>query len=69
MANEITKIFLYLLHMKVEYVQRQISTMAGVGTVGTYTIDNAKRRWLHSPSMNKEQQKISSWLSYFFRWF
>jgi type I restriction enzyme S subunit len=45
------------------YVQAQITTMAGVGPVGTYTIDNAKRTVAVFPSDKREQQRIADCLS------
>jgi Restriction endonuclease S subunits len=46
-----------------DYVQRQIRTMASVGTVGTYTIDNAKRTIVVFPANRYEQQRIVDCLS------
>lgn len=46
-----------------EYVQAQIATMAGIGTVGTYTIENAKRTVAVFPSDKREQQRITDCLS------
>ncbi len=44
-------------------VQGQITMMAGVGTVGTYTIDSAKKTEIRFPSAKEEQQTISNCLS------
>lgn len=44
------------------FVKQQISNMAGVGTVGTYTIDSAKQTVVYVPSL-PEQKKIASFLS------
>lgn len=46
-----------------EYVQNQIATMAGVGTVGTYTIENAKRTVAIFPADKREQQRIADCIS------
>lgn len=46
-----------------DYVQGQIATMAGIGTVGTYTIDNAKRTVAIFPVDKCEQQRIADCLS------
>lgn len=46
-----------------EYVQGQIATMAGIGTVGTYTIENAKRTISTFPADKREQQRIADFLS------
>jgi type I restriction enzyme S subunit len=48
-----------------EFVQGQIITMAGVGTVGTYTIENAKRTLAIFPEDKREQQRIADCLSSF----
>ena len=45
------------------YVQGQIATMAGIGTVGTYTIENAKRTIAVFPVDKREQQRIAKCLS------
>ncbi|MFT3789561.1 MAG: restriction endonuclease subunit S [Rudaea sp.] len=47
-----------------EYVQGQIATMAGIGTVGTYTIENAKRTIASFPVDKREQQRIADCLSF-----
>jgi restriction endonuclease S subunit len=54
--------FLHLLYCS-DIVQRQITTMAGVGTVGTYTIDNAKRTIAIFPAVKDEQKKIADCLT------
>lgn len=46
-----------------EYVQCQIATMAGIGTVGTYTIENAKRTVVVFPVDKREQHVIADCLS------
>jgi type I restriction enzyme S subunit len=46
-----------------QFVQSQIKTMAGVGTVGTYTIDNANKTVVVFPVDDIEQQKIADCLS------
>ena len=46
-----------------EYVQAQIATMAGIGTVGTYTIENAKRTVVVFPVDKLEQHRIADCLS------
>lgn len=46
-----------------QYVQGQIATMAGIGTVGTYTIENAKRTIAVFPADKREQQRIADCLS------
>src|SRR5699024_10488174 len=43
------------------FVKQQISNMAGVGTVGTYTIDSAKQTVVFVPSL-LEQKKIVAFL-------
>jgi type I restriction enzyme S subunit len=54
----------YLFHMfDSEYLQSQIQTMSGVGTVGTYTITNANATLIAYPSNRKEQHKIADCLS------
>lgn len=59
---ELTGNFLLRL-FESEYVQGQIATMAGIGTVGTYTIDNAKRTIVVFPTDKREQQSIADCLS------
>lgn len=44
------------------FVKNQIKSMAGIGTVGTYTIDSAKKTRIFVPCL-KEQQKIADCLS------
>lgn len=46
-----------------DYVQGQIAKMAGIGTVGTYTIENAKRTIAVFPLDKGEQQRIADCLS------
>lgn len=65
LKNRRTKLlgpFLFLLY-GTRLVQSQINTMAGVGTVGTYTIDNANRTIVAFPHDEAEQQKIAECLS------
>ena len=54
--------FLFRL-FEAEYVKSQIATMAGIGTVGTYTIENAKRTLAVFPVDKCEQQRIADCLS------
>jgi len=61
-GQEIIGKFLYLLYES-EFIQKQITTMAGVGTVGTYTIDNAKKTIAVFPKNQAEQQKIADCLT------
>jgi len=60
--SSLTGAFLYLLYGS-QYVQQQITRMAGVGTVGTYTIDNAKNTSVSFPTDKVEQQRIADCLS------
>ncbi|MEX0943648.1 MAG: restriction endonuclease subunit S [Pseudomonadales bacterium] len=53
--------FLHLLY-QTPYVQSQIAKMAGVGPVGTYTIDNAKRTQIAFPCDLTEQCKVADCL-------
>lgn len=46
-----------------ELVQSQIPMMAGIGTVGTYTIERAKRTVAIFPSDKLEQQRIADCVS------
>src|SRR5690606_13148883 len=65
LKNRDTKLlgqFLYLLY-KSDFVQNQIKTMAGIGTVGTYTIDNANKTFVAFPRDKAEQQRIAACLS------
>ena len=65
LKNRDTKLlgqFLYLLYES-QYVQSQIKTMAGVGTVGTYTIDNAKKTSVMFPANQEEQKKVADCLT------
>ena len=41
-----------------QFIRKQILNAAGVGTVGTYTIDNAKKTYVMVPPI-KEQEKIA----------
>ena len=59
---ELTGNFLLRL-FESECVQAQIATMAGIGTVGTYTIDNARRTIVVFPTDKREQQCIADCLS------
>jgi type I restriction enzyme S subunit len=59
---ELTGNFLLRL-FESEYVQGQIATMAGIGTVGTYTIDNARRTIVVFPTDKREQQRIADCLA------
>ncbi|MFA6857415.1 MAG: restriction endonuclease subunit S [Treponema sp.] len=52
--------FLYYLFDS-KYIQSQIKRMAGVGTVGTYTIENANTTNVYIPAI-EEQQKIATCL-------
>ena len=60
--REILGDFLYRL-FESEYVQRQIRKMAGVGTVGTYTIDGAKQTLLAYPTDIEEQHCLADCLA------
>lgn len=54
----------FLLRLyETDYVQKQLKTMADVGTVATYTIDNAKRTLAAFPIEKAEQQRIASFLA------
>jgi len=54
----------YLFYIyQTRYVQNQITTMAGVGTVGTYTIDNANKTIVAFPEDRNEQQRIANCLT------
>jgi len=53
--------FLYLFYQS-EYIQNQIKKITGIGTVATYTIDNARKTIISFPKI-KEQQKIADCLS------
>lgn len=54
--------FLHRLY-ETDYVQKQLKTMADVGTVATYTIDNAKRTLAVYPPDPDEQQRIADCLT------
>ena len=56
-ANKIDGFFFYYTFIS-ESVQRFIKDSAGIGTVGTYTIDSGKRTPIIMPSSVDEQQKI-----------
>ena len=60
--SDISGDFLYRLFESVS-VQAQIATMAGIGTVGTYTIENARRTVAVFPEDMREQQRIADCLS------
>lgn len=60
--SELIGPFLHLLY-QTSYVQSQITKMAGVGTVGTYTIDNAKRTQVVFPCEPTEQRKVTNCIS------
>ncbi len=60
--SEISGDFLYRLFESIS-VQTQIATMAGIGTVGTYTIENARRTVAVFPEDMREQQRIADCLS------
>lgn len=60
--SELIGSFLHLLY-QTSYVQSQITKMAGVGTVGTYTIDNAKRTQVVFPCEPTEQRKVANCIS------
>lgn len=54
---------LYLYYcFDTDFVKQQIKNMAGIGTVGTYTIDSAKSTVIPFPSL-LEQRKIADFLS------
>ncbi len=61
-GKELTGDFLLRLY-ETDYVQNQLKKMADVGTVATYTIDNAKRTLAAFPTDKAEQQRIASCLS------
>lgn len=60
--SSLTGAFLFFLYES-QYVQQQITKMAGVGTVGTYTIDNAKNTLVSFPTDKAEQKRIADCLS------
>ena len=60
--SELLGIFLYYLY-NTRLIQKQIESIAGVGTVGTYTIQNAKNTQVAIPPKKDEQQKIADCLS------
>ncbi len=60
--KELSGEFLHRLY-ETDYVQKQLKTMADVGTVATYTIDNAKRTLAVYPPDPAEQERIASCLS------
>ena len=59
--NSVNGKFLYYSFCS-NYIQDYISLVAGIGTVGTYTIDNAKKTPFFVP-IKEEQQKIADFLS------
>ncbi|WP_409409724.1 restriction endonuclease subunit S [Acidithiobacillus ferriphilus] len=61
-GKELSGEFLLRLY-ETDYVQKQLKAMADVGTVATYTIDNAKRTLAAFPRAKAEQQRIASCLS------
>ncbi|MDD2748760.1 restriction endonuclease subunit S [Acidithiobacillus sp.] len=61
-GKELSGEFLLRLY-ETDYVQNQIKAMADVGTVATYTIDNAKRTLAAFPRAKAEQQRIASCLT------
>ena len=60
--KELSGEFLLRLY-ETDYVQKQLKTMADVGTVATYTIDNAKRTLAVYPPDPDEQQRIADCLT------
>jgi type I restriction enzyme S subunit len=61
-GEELSGEFLHRL-FETDFVQKQLKTMADVGTVATYTIDNAKRTLAAFPREKDEQLCIASFLS------
>jgi len=61
-GKELSGDFLLRLY-ETDYVQKQLKKMADVGTVATYTIDNAKRTLAAFPTEKVEQQRIANCLS------
>ena len=61
-GKELSGEFLLRLY-ETNYVQKQLKAMADVGTVATYTIDNAKRTLAAFPKEEDEQQRIATCLS------
>jgi len=61
-GKEMSGEFLLRLY-ETDYVQKQLKAMADVGTVATYTIDNAKRTLAPFPKNKDEQQRIATCLS------
>ena len=59
--NKIVSKYLYY-YLLSDRVQKFISTTSGLGTVGTYTIENAKKTPLDIPCI-KEQNRIANFLS------
>jgi type I restriction enzyme, S subunit len=54
----------FLLRLfEADYVQKQLKMMADVGTVATFTIDNAKRTLAAFPKDKDEQKRIATCLS------
>lgn len=46
------------------YIQNYIKESAGIGTVGTYTIDSGKKTPIFLPTQKYEQQKIGAFFSH-----
>ena len=61
-GKELNGEFLLRLY-ETDYVQKQLKAMADVGTVATYTIDNAKRTLAAFPKDKDEQHRIATCLS------
>ena len=61
-GKELIGDFLLRLY-ETDYVQKQLKKMADVGTVATYTIDNAKRTLAVFPTEKAEQQRIADCLT------
>lgn len=61
-GKELSGDFLLRLY-ETDCVQNQLKVMADVGTVATYTIDNAKRTLAAFPKDKDEQQRITSCLN------
>ncbi len=60
--HEILGSFLLMLFLS-DFIQQQIIKAAGIGTVGTYTIENANKTNVIYPMNKTEQLKIASCLS------
>ena len=61
-GNVMSGEFLHRLY-ETDFVQKQLNAMADVGTVATYTIDNAKRTLAAFPKDKDEQKRIALFLS------